>query len=145
MFTEKKGKNSDSIKEVISKGGNIYPSDGQDLSIIPFNDKNAFFSRFQLYARGYLRIWTLVATLLANGQMFERSLRGGNLVQNLETFWMNNKTIIEFRFHRMQRIMQISEDVIHLYLQPRWITSFSISITLHILLSSIQLIANCKI
>ena len=86
MFTEKKRKNSDTIKEVISKGGNIYPSDGQDLSIIPFNDKNAFFSRFQLYARVYLRIWTLVATLLANGQMFERSLRRGNLVQNLETF-----------------------------------------------------------
>ena len=63
----------------------------KDLPIIPFNDKNAFgklifFSRFQLNARGYLRIWTLVATLLANGQMFERSLRGGNLVQNLETF-----------------------------------------------------------
>ena len=48
---------------------------------------------------------------------------------------MNNKIIVEFGFHTMLRIMQISEDVIHLDLQPRWITPFSICIILHILLS----------
>ena len=58
---------------------------------------------------------------------------------------MNNKTIIEFVFHRMQRIIQLSEDVIHLGLQPRWITPSSICIILHILLSLIQLIVNWKI
>ena len=51
---------------------------------------------------------------------------------------MNNKKIIEFVFHRMQRIIQLSEDVIHLGLQPRWITPSSICIILHILLSLIQ-------
>ena len=32
----------------------------------------------------------------------------------LEIFWMTNKTIIEFGFRKMKRIMQILEDVIHL-------------------------------
>ena len=35
-------------------------------------------------------------------------------ITNLEIFWMTNKTIIEFGFHKMKRIMQILEDVIHL-------------------------------
>ena len=39
------------------------------------------------------------------GQRFEKSLRGGSLVQNLETFWMINKTVIEFGFRRMWRII----------------------------------------
>ena len=30
-----------------------------------------------------------------------------------ELFWMNNKTIIEFGFHIILRIMEISEGVIH--------------------------------
>ena len=46
-------------------------------------------------------------------QSFEESLRGGKLVKNLEIFWMNNKTIIEFGF-RLMRIMQISEVVFHI-------------------------------
>ena len=46
-------------------------------------------------------------------QSFEESLRGGKLVKNLEIFWMNNKTIIEFGF-RLIRIMQISEVVFHI-------------------------------
>ena len=51
-------------------------------------------------------------------------LRWGRLVKNGEIFGMNNKTI---GFHMMWRIMQISEDVIHLGLQ-----SFSSCIILHI-------------
>ena len=35
-------------------------------------------------------------------------------ITNLEIFWMTNKTIIEFGFRKMKRIMQILEDVIHL-------------------------------
>ena len=46
-------------------------------------------------------------------QSFEESLRGGKLVKNLEIFWMNDKTIIEFGF-RLMRIMQISEVVFHI-------------------------------
>ena len=46
-------------------------------------------------------------------QSFEESLRGCKLVKNLEIFWMNNKTIIEFGF-RLTRIMQISEVVFHI-------------------------------
>ena len=48
------------------------------------------------------------------GQSLEESLRGGKHVKDLKIFWMNNKTIIEFGFRRIWRIMQISEDVIHL-------------------------------
>ena len=46
---------------------------------------------------------------------------------------MNNKTIIEFGCHMMWRITYISEDVIHLSPQPRWITSSSICRIFHIL------------
>ena len=37
-----------------------------------------------------------------------------SLFLNLELFWRNNKTIIEFGFRRIWRILQISEGVIHL-------------------------------
>ena len=48
-------------------------------------------------------------------KMLKKSLREGKLVYNkLEIFWMTNKTIIEFGFRKMKRIMQILEDVIHL-------------------------------
>jgi len=50
---------------------------------------------------------------------------------------MNNKRIAEFCFCTMWRIIHISEDVIHLGLQHRWITSSLICIILHILLSLI--------
>ena len=46
------------------------------------------------------------------GQSFQESLRGDTLVENFKIFWINNKTIIEFGFRVMWRIMQISEDVI---------------------------------
>ena len=72
------------------------------------------------------------------GQRFEESLRGGNLVQKLVIFRMNNKTIIGFGFRRMRTITQILEDVIHLRYQPHWTTSSSICIFLHILLSLVQ-------
>ena len=51
---------------------------------------------------------------------------------------MNNKTIIEFGFPIIWRIMKISEGVIRLGLQPRWITPSSISIILHKMLSLIH-------
>ena len=35
----------------------------------------------------------------------EMSLRGGKLVKNFIIFWMNNKTIIEFGFRMMWRIV----------------------------------------
>ena len=41
-----------------------------------------------------------------------------NSFKNGEIFWMNNKAIIEFGFHRIWRILQISEGVIHLGLWP---------------------------
>ena len=37
-----------------------------------------------------------------------------SLFLNLELFWRNNKTIIEFGFRGIRRILQISEGVIHL-------------------------------
>ena len=37
------------------------------------------------------------------GQSFEESLRGGELIKNLEIFWRNNKTIIEFGFRMTRR------------------------------------------
>ena len=49
------------------------------------------------------------------GQSFEESLQEGKLVYNkLEILWMTNRTIIEFGFRKMKRIMQILEDVFHL-------------------------------
>ena len=44
---------------------------------------------------------------------------------------MNNKTIIEFGFRILWRIMEISEAVIRLGLRPRQITPSLISIILH--------------
>ena len=55
---------------------------------------------------------------------------------------MNNKTIIEFGFCIIWRIMEISEGVIRLGLRPRWITPSSISIILHKILSLIHLLLN---
>ena len=46
---------------------------------------------------------------------------------------MNNKSIIEFSFRKIWRILQISEGVIHLSLWPRWITLSSTCRILHIL------------
>ena len=62
----------------------------------------------------------------------ETPLRSAN---NL--FWMNNKAI-EFGFHRIWRILQISEGVIYLCLWPRWITPSLMCRILHILLSLIR-------
>ena len=46
-------------------------------------------------------------TLLETGTRSEGSLRGGNRIQNLETFWINNKTIIKFGF-RLRRMFSTS-------------------------------------
>ena len=52
------------------------------------------------------------------GQSFEQSLWGGKLVsllKNLEIYWMNNiKQLLNDRLSMLWRIMQISEDVVHL-------------------------------
>ena len=53
-------------------------------------------------------------------------------------FWMNNKAIIEFCFHRIWIFLQKVEGVIHLGLQSWWITPSLICRILHILLSLIQ-------
>ena len=56
-----------------------------------------------------------------------------------EIFWMNNKGIIEFGFRRIWRILQISEGIFHLDLQPLWITPSLFCRILHILLGLIQI------
>ena len=61
-----------------------------------------------------------------------------NSFKKEEIFWMNNKAIIEFRFRRIWRILQISEGVIHLGLRTLWITPSLICRILHILLVLIQ-------
>ena len=53
-------------------------------------------------------------------------------IKNWQIFWTNNNC------RTMWRILQISENVIHLGFQPRLITSSSICIILHILLNLIQ-------
>ena len=60
------------------------------------------------------------------------------LLKNGEILWMNNKAITEFGFRRILRILQISEGIIHLGLQPLWIAPSLICRILHILLSLIQ-------
>ena len=57
---------------------------------------------------------------------------------NYELFWMNNKTIIEFDFRIIWRIMEISEGVIRLGLRPQRITPSSISIILYKILNLIH-------
>ena len=92
---------------------------------------------FEEYLQGETSVWKPCREI---GQRFEKTLQGGSLVQNLETFWMINKTIVNLVFVGCEELlMQISENVIHLGLQPRWITSSSIcGIILHNLLSLIQ-------
>ena len=92
---------------------------------------------FEEYLQGETSVWKPCREI---GQRFEKTLQGGSLVQNLETFWMINKTIVNLAFVGCEELlMQISENVIHLGLQPRWITSSSIcGIILHNLLSLIQ-------
>ena len=51
----------------------------------------------------------------------------------MELFWMNNKTVIEFGFRIIWRIMEISEGVIR-----RGRTPSSISIILHKILNLIH-------
>ena len=105
------------------------------------NTFNISFDEIYLLFEEYLQGETSVLKPCREiGQRFEKSLRGGSLVQNLETFWMINKTIVNLAFVGCEELlMQISENVIHLGLQPRWITSSSIcGIILHNLLSLIQ-------
>ena len=153
---EKKGKNSDAINEVTSKGWDVYPSDGQihqynmrriyqssDLMIKLLSVNYFFFPDFSCTYEGMCVYGRVVATPLEKGRRLEGSLQGDNVVQNLETFWMNNKTIIEFGFHRMLRIMQISE-----YGPPRPLAlEDNIFLDLHYSSHPTQrhsIIANCK-
>ena len=55
---------------------------------------------------------------------------------------MNNKTVIEFGFRIIWRIMEISEGVIRLDLRPWRVTLSSISIILHKILSLIHWLLN---
>ena len=98
---------------------------------------NILLDGFYLLFEKYLQEKTSVYILKPCreiGQSFEKSLRGGKHVKNWQIFWINKNC------RKMWRIMQITEDVIHLGLQPRarWITSSSICIILHLLLSLIQ-------
>ena len=105
------------------------------------NTLNISFDGIYLLFEEYLQGETSVLKPCREiGQRFEKSLQGGSLVQNLETFWMINKTIVNLVFVGCEELlMQISENVIHLGFQPRWITSSSIcGIILHNLLSLIQ-------
>ena len=76
------------------------------------------------------------------GQNFsEESPREGKLVKNLEIFWMNNKTIIEFGFRMTRRITQISEDVIHHSLSASLeniLLSQTAQLILHVLLIHVE-------
>ena len=58
---------------------------------------------------------------------------------------MNNKTIIEFDFRIIWRIMEISDGVICRGRRPRRLTPSSISIILHKILSLIHQLLNCLI
>ena len=49
-----------------------------------------------------------------------------NSFNNGEIFWMNNKASIEFGFHDIWRILQISESVIHHGLLVSWIPCYSV-------------------
>ena len=64
------------------------------------------FFFFKLPDKDALSIWTYIACF--------------SLFLNLELFWRNNKTIIEFGFRRIWRILQILEGGIHRDRRPRW-------------------------
>ena len=66
-----------------------------------------------------------------------------NSFKNGEIVWMNNKAIVEFGFRRISRILQISEGVIHLALQPLWITPSLICRILNILRKPNSIITKC--
>ena len=57
-------------------------------------------------ARKKISVFILSPTVPKNRPKFWRKSRGSTLVKNLENFW---KTIIEFDYRMMQRIMLISE------------------------------------
>ena len=86
--------------------------------------------------------WTVDQTKLGTRLCYfcwaEKWLRVGLEVWAKKIFWMNNKAIIEFGCRRIWKILQISEDVIHLSLRLWWITPSSTCRILHILLSLIQ-------
>ena len=44
-------------------------------------------------------------------QIFEESLQGSKLVNNLEIMLKNDQTIIEFGFRMMRRIIQMEENI----------------------------------
>ena len=68
---------------------------------------DGYYLLFEKYLQEKKLYWKI-------GQSLEERLRGGKLVKNLKTFWLNDKTITVFGFGMMWRIMQLSEDVIHL-------------------------------
>ena len=93
--------------------------------------------RYLLFGE-YLRSWT---TLNVHYESIEDELKmdGGKHVLAMflkkEIFWMNDKTIIEFGFRIIWRIMEISEGVIR---RGRTLLPSSISIILHKILRLIH-------
>ena len=70
------------------------------------NTLNISFDEIYLLFEEYLQGETSVLKPCREiGQRFEKTLQGGSLVQNLETFWIINKTVIEFGFRRIWRII----------------------------------------
>ena len=70
------------------------------------NTFNISFDEIYLLFEEYLQGETSVLKPCREiGQRFEKTLQGGSLVQNLETFWIINKTVIEFGFRRIWRII----------------------------------------
>ena len=58
------------------------------------------------------------------GWSLKESLQGGKLVKNLKIFWMNNKTIFEFGFQTLWRIIQPHSTIIN-YIQNSKETVYS--------------------
>ena len=73
-----------------------------------------------ILTQGYSHNWLLITDSFCLSvwkgvpKIKKESLRGGKVVQNLEIFLMNTKTIIAFGFLMVWRITLISEAGIHL-------------------------------
>ena len=69
------------------------------------NTQNILLDEFYLHFEENLQEKTSVYIMCREtGQSFEESLRGSKHVKNLEIFWMNIKTVIEFGFPMMRRM-----------------------------------------
>ena len=86
--------------------------------------------------------WTVDGENLGPGcDIFGRQKTKSEMLKG-EVFRMNNKTVVEFGFRMIWRILQISEVVIQLGLRPLWITPSLICRILQILREPNSIIAN---